>query len=103
MSETIDLPQGLRKIPEAAPKPTPQAVVHDLNVIYDPEKTLEQIELQYIVESLKFHGNNKAKTSAALGITVKTLYNRLHRANLFSQYEAHFQRNKRTRKLKGEA
>lgn len=49
-------------------------------------KTLEQLEREHIEHALKTFENNKSKTSQALGITVKTLYNKLHYYGLFEKY-----------------
>lgn len=43
-----------------------------------PQK-LEEIERSHIINSLSFYNGNKSKTSNALGITLKTLYNKLNR------------------------
>jgi DNA-binding NtrC family response regulator len=40
---------------------------------------LDQVEKEYIVASLQRNGGNKARTAEALGISEKTLYNKLNR------------------------
>ena len=40
---------------------------------------LDEIERAHILRSLTFHHGNKTKTAQSLGITIKTLYNKLHR------------------------
>lgn len=40
---------------------------------------LEEIERDHILRSLAYHQGNKTKTAQTLGITIKTLYNKLHR------------------------
>lgn len=49
-------------------------------------KTLEEIEVEHIEKALSFFENNKSKAAQALGITVKTLYNKLHYYGLFEKY-----------------
>jgi len=40
---------------------------------------LEEVEKGHILRTLAFNHGNKTKTASALGITIKTLYNKLHR------------------------
>ncbi len=44
--------------------------------------TLEQVEKKYIIECLQKLNGNKKETSKLLGISEKTLYNKLHRYNI---------------------
>jgi DNA-binding NtrC family response regulator len=39
---------------------------------------LDEVEREYLLASLERLGGNKARTAAALGISEKTLYNKLH-------------------------
>ena len=48
-------------------------------------KTLRELEREYILETLKRLDNNKAKTAAQLGITLRTLYNKLHDYGWFKE------------------
>jgi two-component system, NtrC family, response regulator HydG len=41
--------------------------------------TLDTVEKEYIVGSLQRNGNNKARTAELLGVSEKTLYNKLNR------------------------
>jgi len=41
--------------------------------------TLDSLEKEYILASLKRNGNNKARTAEMLGVSEKTLYNKLNR------------------------
>lgn len=49
-------------------------------------QTLEQIELAHIEKALSVFENNKSKAAQALGVTVKTLYNKLHYYGIFEKY-----------------
>ena len=46
---------------------------------YAIEMPLEEVEKTHILRTLAFHHGNKTKTAQTLGITIKTLYNKLHR------------------------
>lgn len=48
---------------------------------------LEQIEKRVILEALKFFNGNKSRTATALGVTLKTLYNKLHCYGYFDKKE----------------
>jgi transcriptional regulator with PAS, ATPase and Fis domain len=43
------------------------------------EMSLDDVEKSHILRTLAFNQNNKTKTAHSLGITIKTLYNKLHR------------------------
>lgn len=47
--------------------------------------TLEEMEKNHILQMLAFQQGNKTKTAKALGITIKTLYNKLHRYGLLEK------------------
>jgi DNA-binding NtrC family response regulator len=40
-------------------------------------RTLKELEREYIIETLKATGNNRSETARTLGISLRTLYNRL--------------------------
>lgn len=48
--------------------------------------TLNDLEKRYIVRALEKHGGNKTRAAAELGVTIKTVYNKLHQYGLFEQY-----------------
>jgi len=58
---------GLRPPVPAAASPDPQ-----------PPKTLRELEIAAILEGLERNAGNKPKTAEELGISLKTLYNKLH-------------------------
>lgn len=53
---------------------------------YDPSLKLDDLEREWTIKALTHFNNNKVKTAQALGITVKTMYNRLHTWGLSDQY-----------------
>ena len=52
------------------------------------EMTLDELERRHITLTLEHLGGNKTKTAKMLGITVKTLYNKLHSYGMIGQKEA---------------
>ena len=59
-----------------------------VQVKYDPSLKLSDVSRLYILSALK-HFPSKKRAAQALGITVKTLYNRLHEYGIFDQYAIH--------------
>jgi transcriptional regulator with PAS, ATPase and Fis domain len=51
------------------------------------EMTIDSLEKKHILDTLNHLGGNKTKTAKALGITVKTLYNKLHSYGLIQARE----------------
>lgn len=49
--------------------------------------TLAQMEKVYIEKALLAHGNNKLLAARSLGVSLKTLYNKLHEFGLFETYQ----------------
>ncbi len=43
------------------------------------DMSLEEVEKNHILKVLAWHHGNKTKTAQSLGVTIKTLYNKLHR------------------------
>lgn len=78
-----DLPLSVDHLPQrlggSTRSPAPiAAVVPRLEAAPSRAPTLREIELKEIVERLRRNGGNKAKTAEELGISLKTLYNKLH-------------------------
>lgn len=59
-----------------------------VQVSYDPSLSLSDVNRLYILSALKFFPSKK-RAADALGITVKTLYNRLHEYGVFDRYAIH--------------
>lgn len=58
------------------------------SIPYDPSLTLSELNKMYILNALE-HFPSKREAAKALGITVKTLYNRLHEYGVFEDYAIH--------------
>jgi DNA-binding NtrC family response regulator len=66
------LPRSAEALPAEAPAPAPRdAVVIPLGI------SLAEAEQKLILATLEHYGRQKERTAAALGISLKTLYNRL--------------------------
>lgn len=72
-------------LPESILKPENKLVIGQ----YDPSMTLHELERRYIVEALKHFEGNKTQAANALGITIKTLYNKLHEYGEFENFAIH--------------
>jgi two-component system NtrC family response regulator len=74
-----DLPLGIEHLPArlagAAPMPEPRAVAPP--AARGPV-SLRELEMQAILDGLERNHGNKARTAEELGISLKTLYNKLH-------------------------
>lgn len=73
-----DIPFNIRMPKNPNQEPTHHASGLDLSV----DLSLEELEKQHILRILSFHQGNKTKTASSLGVTIKTLYNKLHRYGL---------------------
>jgi len=58
------------------------------NAIQYSEMTLDELEKRHICLTLEHLGGNKTKTAKMLGITVKTLYNKLHSYGMIGNQDA---------------
>lgn len=56
---------------------------------YDPQLTLHDLEKRYILKALAHFGGNKTQAANNLGITIKTLYNKLHEYGEFEKFAVH--------------
>jgi Response regulator containing CheY-like receiver, AAA-type ATPase, and DNA-binding domains len=56
---------------------------------YDPSMTLHELEKRYILKALAHFGGNKTQAANNLGITIKTLYNKLHEYGEFEKFAVH--------------
>ncbi len=73
-----DIPEGIR---------TP--VKKEDTMAFNPEMKLHDLERLYIISALGFYGGNKTQAAQGLGITIKTLYNKLHEYGEFEKYAVH--------------
>jgi len=73
-----DLPDNIRN-------PEMKIVIDD----YDPTMPLHELEKRYILKALNYFDGNKTQAANALGITIKTLYNKLHEYGEFDKYAVH--------------
>lgn len=65
----------------------PQLEVDSMD--YDPQLTLHELEKRYILKALAHFGGNKTQAANNLGITIKTLYNKLHEYGEFEKFAVH--------------
>lgn len=72
-------------LPENVRNPEQKVVLDD----YDPTVTLHELEKRYILKSLSYFDGNKTRAAQALGITIKTLYNKLHEYGEFENFAVH--------------
>ena len=73
-----DLPESIRN-PE----------VKEEGLEFDPAVPLYDLEKRYILKALGHYGGNKTQAAQGLGITIKTLYNKLHEYGEFEKYAVH--------------
>ncbi|HRO67340.1 MAG TPA: sigma 54-interacting transcriptional regulator, partial [Pseudobdellovibrionaceae bacterium] len=60
---------------------------------YDQNITIHELEKRYILKALIHFGGNKTQAANALGITIKTLYNKLHEYGEFERFAVHTKPN----------
>jgi two-component system response regulator HydG len=56
---------------------------------YDPTIKIADLERTWILKAMEHFRGNKTQASVALGITIKTLYNKLHEYGVFEKYALH--------------
>lgn len=56
---------------------------------YEPSLTLHDLEKRYILKALAYYDGNKTQAAHSLGITIKTLYNKLHEYGEFDKFAVH--------------
>lgn len=76
----------LKDIPENIKNPIKE---NKITNEYDPMITLQELEKRFILKSLIYFGGNKTQAANALGITIKTLYNKLHEYGEFNNFAVH--------------
>ncbi len=72
-------------LPEQILNPEMKIMMDD----YDPTMTLHELEKRYILKALSYFEGNKTQAANALGITIKTLYNKLHEYGEFDKFAVH--------------
>lgn len=72
-------------LPEQIINPENKIIIDD----YDATVTLYELEKRYILKALNYFEGNKTQAANALGITIKTLYNKLHEYGEFEKYAVH--------------
>jgi Nif-specific regulatory protein len=73
---------------ETITRPQVDETVQKDEVVDFQEMTLDELERRHICSALEHLGGNKTKTAKMLGITVKTLYNKLHSYGMIEAKEA---------------
>ena len=70
------LPNLVRRLSQGGGRPGTMRAEED-----DTPHTLEEIEIAHLLRTLERHNGNKTTASAELGISLKTMYNKLNRLN----------------------
>lgn len=82
----IQLTAEVRPEPENLPQINEGKLVNPEPVTVQTMPTLAAIERQYLFTVLNYAKGNKSQAAAILGITIKTLYNKLHEYGEFQNY-----------------
>jgi len=76
----------LQDLPQEVVKNEPTSAEKFYLVDYEPSISLAELERQYILQALTYFKCNKTQVANALGITIKTLYNKLHEYGEFERF-----------------
>jgi transcriptional regulator with GAF, ATPase, and Fis domain len=80
-----DIPFNIR-MPRTRNEPVnTQQAPSTTTVEFAVDMSLDELEKQHILRILDFHQGNKTKAASTLGVTIKTLYNKLHRYGLIKE------------------
>lgn len=74
-----------KDLPDQIKNPDQKVIIDD----YDPTIPLHELEKRYILKALNYFEGNKTQAANALGITIKTLYNKLHEYGEFERFSVH--------------
>jgi transcriptional regulator with PAS, ATPase and Fis domain len=66
-------------LPHLVRRPQPAGRAAPVPAADCPPRTLEEIEIEHLLRTLEKHGGNKTTAAAELGISLKTMYNKLNR------------------------
>ncbi|MBE8162887.1 MAG: sigma-54-dependent Fis family transcriptional regulator [Bdellovibrionaceae bacterium] len=88
-------PEGMKVLPEHLPEQllSKENGKAEPKLSYDPSLTLNDIQKAYVLRSLQHFKGNKTKVAKALGVTIKTLYNKLHEYGIFDQFSTYKKTN----------
>jgi transcriptional regulator with PAS, ATPase and Fis domain len=80
------LTEGHTIMPSDLPENIANPAVEVDTIDYDPSISLGVLEKRYILKALHYFEGNKTQAAQALGITIKTLYNKLHEYGEFERF-----------------
>ena len=72
-------------LPDSIRRPNEKVNVEE----YDPDVPLHDVEKRHILKALHYFNGNKTRAAHSLGITIKTLYNKLHMYGEFENFSVH--------------